>query len=76
MAIRLKRYDKISQRIYSDDKIVAMALLLSNGMWSLCDTYKKRLTQRQFLTPKAACREFTQHHASSLPSQPRGSEAE
>lgn len=54
MAFTTHRLDQYVHRIEDNGKVVALAVLCTNKLWALCDTNEVKITQRQFLTPKAA----------------------
>lgn len=53
------RYDADVYRIQrDDDEVLAFALRLSNGLWSLADMSDKRIGRASYRTPKEAARAF------------------
>lgn len=54
MAFTTHRMDQYVHQIRDNDNVVALAVLCTNKRWALCDTNEVKITQRQFLTPKAA----------------------
>lgn len=52
------RYDKDAYRIQRGDDIVAMALRLANGAWSLYDTSDRRLSKRTWTKPAEVAKAF------------------
>ena len=52
------RYDADVYRIQRDDEVLAFALRLSNGLWSLADVNDRRIGRASYRTPKEAAQAF------------------
>lgn len=66
-AAKAVRYDAIAYRIERDGALVAMALQLGNGLWSLNNTEEQKIGKRNYKSPKEAAVAFD----ALLPAVPR-----
>lgn len=57
-AAKAVRYDAIAYRIERDGVLVAMALQLGNGLWSLNDVDEKKIGKRNYKSPKEVAAAF------------------